>query len=114
MEENFSDTVTYSSIAVLAVGGIVLGGTIANSVFLGLTGAASIGLILIKLKKSFPRTYKFILRHDITSDIVFSLLIVLLLGTSTVTSALGAMAASLIVSCGILYLKKQSEGVCVR
>lgn len=103
------DNITYSSIGVLAVGGIVLGGTIANSVFLGLTGAASVGLILIKFKKSFPKIYKFILRHDIMSDVAFSLLLVLIIGTSTVTSVLGAMAASLLASCGILYLKRVSE-----
>lgn len=103
------DNVTYSSIGVLAVGGIVLGGTIANSIFLGLTGAASVGLILIKIKKSSPRTYKFILRHDIMSDIILSLLLIFIIGTSTVTSVLGAMAASLLASCGILYLKRQME-----
>jgi hypothetical protein len=103
------DNITYSSILVLTAGGVILGGTIANSVFLGLTGAASVGLILIKFKKSFPKIYKFILRHDIMSDIVFSLLLLLIIGTSTVTSVLGAMAASLLASCGILYLKRQSE-----
>ena len=100
------ETITYSSVIGMGVVGIALGGLAMNSIFLGAVSAISVGLLLLKLRESSPWLFNQILKYQLMSDLVLSLLLVLIIGTSTATSVLGAITATVFASTGLMYLKK--------
>lgn len=102
MKNNFAD-ITYYSVGALGIGAIMLGGTIANGIFTGAMSTLGVALLLIKLKDGNPRIFYWILRHNIMSDLILSVLLVLLLGTGgSVTSIVSGASAALFCSAGFL------------
>ncbi len=105
MKKNFTD-LTYGSIAVLGGGALFLSSTIASGIYVGMISTLGVGLLLIKLKDSSPWLFNWILRHNIMSDLVLSVLLVFIMGTSTVTSIIAGASAALFCSAGLMYLNK--------
>ncbi|EQC44578.1 hypothetical protein M899_2464 [Bacteriovorax sp. BSW11_IV] len=105
MKNNFTD-ITYYSIGALGVGAVILGGTVANGIFVGGMSTLGVALLLIKLKDSNPRIFYWILKHNIMSDLILSVLLVMLMGTSTVTAIISGASAALFCSAGLTYLSK--------
>lgn len=100
------DQVTYTSVTVLAVGGVFLGGTVLNGVFVGAMSTLGVGMLLFKLRESYPKIFELIIKHNIISDLILSALLVFIMGTSTVTSIISGASAALFCSAGLSYLGK--------
>ncbi|PIK15099.1 hypothetical protein [Halobacteriovorax sp. JY17] len=105
------DKLTYVSVIILGIGGIFLGGTVLNGVFVGAMSTLGIGMLLFKLRKNHSRTFNLIIEHNIISDIVLSSLLVFIMGTSTVTSIISGASAALFCSAGLSYLSRYLKGV---
>lgn len=102
--------ISYGAVGVLSLGGLLLGSTTLNGVFVGAMSALGAGLILLKLKDRFPRLFRFIVRHNMLSDLVLSLLMVLVIGTGTITGIIAATSASLFISAGLSYFGTLVQG----
>lgn len=90
-----------SSIGLLLGSSLYIGGAVAGGIYTGLISALGMGLILIKLKDSFPKVWGKMLKHPILTDIVLSSLLAALLINNTVTGIISAAGAGLFVSAGI-------------
>ena len=104
------DQMTYTSVTVLGIGGLFLGGTVLNGVFVGAMSTLGVGMLLFKLKESHPKLFRLIVEHNIISDVVLSVLLVFIMGTSTVTSIISGASAALFCSAGLSYLSKYLKG----
>jgi len=97
---------TYGSIVALSAGAILLGGTVANGIFVGGMSTLGVALLLIKLKDSNPKIFYWILKHNIMSDLILSVLLIFMMGTSSVTAIISGASAALFCSAGLMYLGK--------
>lgn len=116
---NNDDKVVYSSIGVLIVGSIWIGGQVSAGIFTALISAVGVGMILIKIKGSFPKVWDYMMRHPIMMDILFSAILGFLLINQTVTGIISAAAAGLFVSAGIgisakFHVPKSTEAEPIR
>lgn len=98
---NNDDKVVYSSIGILIVGSVWIGGQVSAGIFTALISAVGVGMVLVKIKGSSPKTWDYMMRHPIMMDILFSVLLGFLLINQTVTGIISAAAAGLFVSAGI-------------
>lgn len=95
------DKVIYSSIGMLIVGSVWIGGQVSAGIFTALISAVGVGMVLIKIKGSFPRVWDYMMRHPIMMDILFSVTLGFLLINQTVTGIISAAAVGLFISAGI-------------
>lgn len=98
--------VIYGSVIGLSVGGAMLGGMVLNGVFVGAMTTLGVGLLFIKLKDSSPWLWRWLINHPLFLDFALSTALVLLMGTSSVTSIIGGAAAALFCSAGLQYMKE--------
>ncbi len=98
---NSDDKVIYSSIGVLIVGSVWIGGQLAAGIYVALITTVGVGMVLIKVKNSFPRVWKYMMMHPIVMDILFSTVLGFLLINQTVTGIVSAAAVGLFISAGI-------------
>jgi hypothetical protein len=98
---NNDDKVVYSSIGILIVGSVWIGGQVSAGIFTALISTVGVGMIFVKIKGSSPRTWDYMMRHPIMMDILFSVVLGFLLINQTVTGIISAAAAGLFVSAGI-------------
>jgi hypothetical protein len=101
--------VVYGSVIGLSVGGAMLGGMVLNGVFVGAMTTLGVGLLFIKLKDSSPWLWRWLLSHPLFLDMALSTALVLLMGTSSVTSIIGGAAAALFCSAGLQFMKERSS-----
>lgn len=100
------DQITYSSVFALGIGGLCLGGSVVSGVFTGAISTLGVALILLKIRDGSPRLFNWIIRHNIMTDIFLSVILVYLMGTTTVTALISGASAALFCSAGITYLGK--------
>ncbi len=90
-----------SSVCVLLGSSFYIGGVVAGGIYTGLISAMGTGLILFKLKDTYPRVWAWMMKHSIMTDLLLSGLLAALLINNTVTGIISAAGAGLFVSAGI-------------
>jgi hypothetical protein len=95
---------------IMVAGVIFLGGTLAVGIITGAISAASLGILLMKVKKYYPRIWTFICKHPLFSDITISSCLFLLIASNTATGVIAGAAAGLFSSIGINFLVKLNQG----
>lgn len=98
--------IVYGSVIGLSAGGVMLGGMVMNGVFVGALTTLGVGLLFIKLKDTSPAIWRWLLNHPLFLDMALSTALVLVMGTSSVTSLIGGAAAALFCSAGLQYFKE--------
>lgn len=95
---------------VIMIGGVVLlGGTLAVGIVTGAISAASLGVLLLKVKTFYPRAWTFICKHPLLSDVCISGALFFLIASNTATGVIAGAAAGLFSSIGINILVKLNE-----
>ena len=77
-------------------------------VMTGLISSIGVGFMLLKCKTHLPKLWKFILAHQLLSDLIISALFVLLLNPTTATGLIAGVSADLFTSAGLIVASKLS------
>lgn len=96
----------YGSVGVLVGSGLFFGGVVASGVTTGLFSTLGVGMILLKLRQSCPRVWRWIVKHNVMSDLILSALLAYIVGSGTATGIIAGAASALFCSVGITLLDK--------
>ena len=104
-----SNNLIYGSVGVLVLSGTYFGGIAGSGILVGFLTATGIGILIFKLKSSFPWLYKKIIKHNVMSDLCLSGLLVFLLASNTAISIIASASAALLVSAGLGVAKNYGD-----
>ena len=107
--ENF---VIYGSVGLLIVSSLWLGGAIAAGVLIALISTLGVGLILLKIRMSFPKVWLWFKRHPLLADIIFSGGMALVLLNGSVTGLVSSAAVGIFVSLGLSLILNNNLTCC--
>lgn len=101
--------VVLGTVGALIGSAAVFGGVVSAGVTTGLFSSLGVGMLLLKVRKKYPRVWNWIINEPLLPDLVISLILATIVGSGTATGIIAAAAAGLFVSAGLCIGKMHLE-----